>query len=132
MRIALLVAAGVLVSLLLVPARTAAAAEWVELASYKVDFKKDKEVIDVGKSEGRFTKVRFEVKNGDLVMDKVKITFGDGDTFEPDTKVEFKEGSRSRDIDLPGKSRVIKRVEFICRSEKKHEPATLVLYGKEK
>jgi hypothetical protein len=123
---------GALFALLVVPALSAFAAEWVKLTSYTVDYKKDKEVVEVGKSEGKFTHVRFEVKNGNLIMEKVKITFHDGETFEPDTKLEFKAGQESRDIDLPGKARIIQKVEFVCHSEKKHEPATLVLYGKEK
>jgi hypothetical protein len=132
MRRSLIVAAAVLAGMLILPLLSARAAEWVELASYKVDYKKDREVIEIGKSEGRFTKVRLEVKKGDMILDKLKFTFGDGETFEPDTKVEFKEGSSTRDIDLPGSGRIIKKVEFVCKSEHKHDPATLILYGKEK
>jgi len=34
-------------------------------------------------------------------MDHIKITFRNGEVFEPNTRAEFREGSRSRDIDLP-------------------------------
>ena len=40
------------------------------------------------------------------------VVFGDGTSFSPDTRLTFGQGSWSRDIDLPGGNRVIKRVEF--------------------
>ena len=94
---------------------------WVELASRKVDFKGDHDVIEVGKSEGKFTTIRLEVEDGDMVLEKMKITFGDGSTFEPDTKAEFKEGRRTHNIDLPGERRIIKKVEFKYHSERRRE-----------
>jgi hypothetical protein len=104
---------------------------WVELGSRKVDFKGDHDTIDVGKHEGKFTAIRLKVEDGDMVLEKIKVTFGDGSTFEPETRAEFKEGSRSHAIDLPKKDRVIKKVDFTYRSERRREPATIVLSGKE-
>ena len=40
--------------------------------------------IEVGKSEGKFTHIRFKVEDGDLLMEKIVVTFGNGDKFEPD------------------------------------------------
>jgi hypothetical protein len=113
------------------PAR-AADRDWVELGSRKVDFKGEHDIIEVGKSEGKFTKLRFKVEDGDLRMEKIKVTFANGEKFEPETKAEFKEGSRSHEIDLPGSARTIKKIDFDYRSERKREPATIVVYGKEK
>jgi hypothetical protein len=105
--------------------------QWVELGSRQVDFKSDHDTIEVGKSEGRFTTLRLDVPNGDLVMEKMKVTFGDGSTFEPKTRAEFKPGQTSQTIDLPNKSHVIKRVDFSYHSKGKHDKATIHLYGKE-
>lgn len=107
------------------------AGHWVELGSRQVDFKKDHDAVEVGKSEGRFTALRVDVADGDLVMEKMKVTFGDGSTFEPKTRAEFKEGQTSQTIDLPNKSHVIKRVDFNYHSKGKHEKATVMLYGRE-
>lgn len=108
--------------------------DWVRLLSHTVDFRSERDIIELGKQQGHFTHLRFKVEEGDLLMDKMKITFGNGDTFEPSLRMEFKEGSRSHDIDLPGKSagRVISKIEFVYRSEHKHDKATIVLYGREK
>ena len=105
---------------------------WVELGSRKVDFKGDHDTIEVGADAGRFSRISFDVEDGDLIMDRVKITFRDGTVHKPDVKHEFKEGARSRAIDLPGDARVIQTVEFFYRSERRREPATIVLYGKQK
>ena len=109
-------------------------AGWVKLGSRTVDYKTDHDAIDVGKSEGKFTAIRFKVEDGDLLMEKIKVTFGNGDTFEPTTRLEFKEGTRSHNIDLPAKvhGRVITKVDFIYRSEHKRDKATIVLYAREK
>jgi len=105
--------------------------KWMELGSRQVDFKSDHDTIEVGKSEGRFTALRIDVAEGDLVMEKMKITFGDGSTYEPKTKVEFKPGQTSQTIDLPNKSHVIKKVDFTYHSKGKHEKAMVMLFGKE-
>jgi hypothetical protein len=110
----------------------AAADDWVELGSRKVDFKGQHDTIDVGKSEGKFTKLRFKVEDADLRMEKIKVTFANGEKFEPETAADFKEGSRSHEIDLPGNARSIKKIDFDYRSERRREPATIVVYGKEK
>ena len=107
------------------------AGHWVELGSREVDFKSDHDTVNVGKAEGRFTALRIDVADGDLVMEKMKVTFGDGSTFEPKTKAEFKEGQTSQTIDLPNKSHVIKRVDFSYHSKHKRDKAVIQLYGRE-
>lgn len=122
------------ISLLTVCSTPALAGEWVELGSRTVEFKSDRDTIDVGKSEGRFTDLRFKVEDGDLLMEKMKITFGNGDVLELTDQMIFREGSRSHDIQLPGKAagRLIKKVEFAYGSLHRRDPATIVLYAKER
>jgi hypothetical protein len=45
--------------------------------------------------------------------------------------VEFREGSWSRTIDLPGGARVIRRIEFWYRSELKRGRAVVRVYGRQ-
>src|SRR3954466_14332730 len=107
------------------------AGQWVELGSRQGGFKTDHDTVEVGKSEGRFTALRIDVADGDLVMEKMKITFGDGSTFEPKTRGGVKAGQTSQTIDLPNKSHVIKRVDFSYHSKGKRDKATIQLSGKE-
>jgi len=131
-------AIAALLSLLAVTATSSSAKDehgkWMKLGTRTVDFKVDHDTIDVGKAEGRFTHIRLNVEKGDLLMEKIKVTFGNGDTFEPKMRLEFKEGTRSHSIELPAhkEGRLIKKVDFVYRSEHKRDPATIVLFAQEK
>ena len=108
-----------------------AAAQWERLGSRRVSYAVDRDVIEVGAVDGLFTALRFDVNQGDLEMFNVRVTFGDGDTWSPATRITFQRGSRSRVIDLPGSARVIRRVEFLYRSRARRGYATVELYGHE-
>jgi hypothetical protein len=104
---------------------------WTSLGSTVADFKTDRDRIEVGESRGQFKQLMIEVEGGALEMENIVVRFGDGSTFSPKTKVRFQEGSRTRNIDLPGNKRQITHVDFTFRSlnEKKGE-ATVKLYAK--
>jgi hypothetical protein len=103
---------------------------WTGLGSTVADFKTDRDRIEVGE-RGPFKEIMIVVEGGSLEMEDIVVTFGDGSTFSPKTKVRFQEGSRTRNIDLPGNKREIRHVEFTFRSlsEKKGE-STVKLYGR--
>jgi hypothetical protein len=101
---------------------------WELLGSRRVSFTGEKDVI-TAKHQGRFRAIKLEVEGGNLDMYNIRLVFGDGTTFSPDTRVEFREGNWSRTIDLPGDARVIRRVEFWYRSELRRGRATVKVYG---
>ena len=101
---------------------------WELLGSRRVSFAGEKDVI-TAKHQGRFRAIKLEVEGGNLDMYNIRLVFGDGTTFSPDTRVEFREGSWSRTIDLPGDARVIRRIEFWYRSELRRGRATVKVYG---
>jgi hypothetical protein len=68
--------------------------------------------IRASADEGKFMSVRFVIKFGKLQLTKIKITFGDGTTFESAQKMPFGEGVLSRAVDLPGDKRVIRQIDF--------------------
>jgi len=106
-----------LAALALTPGAVPAAGQsaWERLGMRRVNFRLDHDVI-LAASEGRFRSIRIVVAGGDLELFDVKITFGDGETFSPATRLYFKENSRSRTIDLPGAARIIRRIDFYYRS----------------
>ena len=104
--------------------------DWELLGSRRVSFRAEQDVIGVTAREGLFTAVKLEVEGGNLEMYNVRITFGDGETFSPETRFVFREGSWSRTIDLPGKARIIRKIEFWYRSELKRGRATVRVCGK--
>lgn len=101
---------------------------WELLGTRRVSFGAEKDVI-TAKHQGRFRAIKVEVEGGNLEMYNIRLVFGDGTTFSPDTRVNFREGSWSRTIDLPGEARVIRRVEFWYRSELRRGRATVRVYG---
>jgi len=72
----------------------------------------DHDMIHVGRADGRFTSVMIVVENAPVEVFDMIITFGDGQRWEPKTRLTFGPDSTSRMIDLPGGARVIRRVDF--------------------
>lgn len=113
------------------PAVVQQQSEWELLGTRQVNFRGDKDVISITRREGTFRAIKIEVEGGNLDMHDIKVVFGDGSSFSPETRVEFREGSWSRTIDLPGAARVIRRIEFNYRSELKRGRATMRVYGRQ-
>jgi hypothetical protein len=64
-------------------------------------------------------------------MRDIGVTFGDGSTFHPETRLEFQPGSESRAIDLPGRDRFIRRIDFVYRKTSGiFRQATVSVYGR--
>ena len=78
--------------------------------------KMDHDVIEVGRHEGKFSKLTIVVEDSDLEMTDFQIKFGKGAPWHPEVKQFFKEGQRTRAIDFPGDERAIKRIEFGYRN----------------
>jgi len=95
-----------------------------------VNFRGERDVIVVGGREGAYRAIKIEVEGGNLELYDIRLTFGDGGTWSPQTRVRFREGSWSRTIDLPGRGRVIRKIEFAYRSELRRGRATVRVYGK--
>jgi hypothetical protein len=72
--------------------------------------------------------IRIAVEGGDLEMFNVRITFGDGESFSPPTRLYFGEHSRSREIDLPGGARVIRRIDFFYQSARGGGPGRAIVH----
>ena len=104
-------------------------AEWDLLGSRRVSFTLDRDAIVVGAREGAFTAIKIEVAGGNLEMYNIRLTFGTGDTWSPNTRVQFQQGSSSRTIDLPGPARVIRRIDFWYRSRLRRGTATVRVFG---
>jgi hypothetical protein len=124
--------AATLAGLTLLPAGGGARAqsEWELLGSRRVSFAAERDVIEVGVREGPFTAIKLEVDGGVLDMYNIRLTFGNGDTWSPNTRVQFRAGSWSRTIDLPGPGRVIRRIEFWYRSRLRRGQATVRVFGR--
>jgi hypothetical protein len=93
-------------------AKVEANTNWEKLGERWVDGKVDRDTIAVGRAEGKFTAIQIKVEQSALEMFDVVVTFGDGSTWSPPTRLTFSKDSSSRVIDLPGDKRIIKKVDF--------------------
>ena len=72
----------------------------------------DHDVIHVGKRDGQFHQIMIVVERAPIEMFDVVVTFGNGERFDPQTRLVFGRDTTSRIIDLPGGARYIRRVDF--------------------
>jgi hypothetical protein len=107
-------------------------ADWELLGTRRVSFTGDHDAIIIGAREGGFTALKIDVEGGDLEMYNIKVTFGNRQSFSPETRLLFRQGSWSRTIDLPGPVRIVRRVDFWYRSRLRpvRGAATVRLFGR--
>ncbi len=104
---------------------------WTRIGAQSVEGKRDRDIYNVGRKVGRLDVLVVVVKGSDLEMQDFIIHFEDGTKWEPKTKHAFKEGSCSKQIDLPGRDRWIKNIEMKYSNLPGGGKATVEIYGKD-
>jgi hypothetical protein len=104
---------------------------WVQLGTKNVNGAIDRDTIEVGRKDGVFTTIEVRVDGSSIWMDEIKVVFGDGQVYEPKTRLIFDKNSRTRAIDLPGNKRIIRKVEFKYGNLPGGGHASIELWGKE-
>ena len=123
--------AAVVALLLLEGCASPRAGSWELLGRKDVSFSVERDHIDVGRAEGRFREIQIVVEGAPVEVYDVRIVFGDGSDFRPTTRFTFAPGSTSRQIDLPGRDRFIRRIEFVYRKTSGvFRRATVTVYGR--
>ena len=126
----ILSAAAAACAVLLAATSAVALQGWERLGTRTVEFGGDVDTITVGRDDGRFRRLMFEVDGGAVEMRNVRVNFGNGGNFSPPTVLVFGDDQRSRALDLPGPARFIRSVTFNYRSLRTGQGrATVTLYG---
>ncbi len=89
----------------------------------------EREIIRVGKYQGRYTRVGLVVTESSLEVGDVLLQFGNGQRWSPGLRHSFADGSRSRAIDLPGYVRFIRGMELVRGSVPPGMRAHVELWG---
>src|SRR5262249_36092288 len=76
----------------------------------------DVDSIRVGGYEGRFSRLTVVVEDGDMELIDMTIKFGDGSEMTPNVGHIFREGQRTRVIEMPSYERIIKTITFRYRN----------------
>ena len=99
--------AAVVAVLSVVPAR---AGDWRPLGELTIDYRTNPVIMDAAAGAGAVSKIKLEVKQANLEINNVKVTFTDGQTFNLDLNKYIGAGN-SRVIDLPS-AKEVQKVEF--------------------
>lgn len=99
--------------------REVARGGWEELGCAAVSFSKDRDIIPVGRREGRFKAIRLRVFGNDIDIDRVRVIYGNGQPDELRVRNLLRQGDETRPLDLEGQRRSIERVELITRQDPK-------------
>ncbi|MEO8700144.1 MAG: hypothetical protein ABI867_08875 [Kofleriaceae bacterium] len=89
---------------------------WTMLGERTVDGRVDRDRIDVGRDERRFSKLMIVVLDSDLELLDFDVKLTRGEAWNPGARQYFREGTRTRAIDLPGDRRVIKHIDIKYRN----------------
>lgn len=102
------------------------------LGAQKIGFAVDRDVLRVGRKDGRFRRLALRAVGNDIEVLDMKVFYG-GRAPPDDIKVRriLREGQRSEPIDLRGNQpQVIERIEFVYRARPNFRgSATLEVYG---
>ena len=73
----------------------------------------ERQLVRVGKYEGRVARVMLVITHSNLEIGDVVIQFGNAQRWSPGLRHSFADGSRSRAVDLPGHVLFIRAVELV-------------------
>lgn len=91
--------------------------EWESLGATEIGTRLERDVIEVGRREGRFQSIGFTVTGGDARIEDLRIVYGGGEAEELRVREILKAGTRSRPIDLKGRGgSFIQRIEITYRA----------------
>ena len=107
---------------------------WELLGEQTVAGRVDRDRITVGRGMGKFSRLMLVVLDSDLEMIDMEVTFRRGTSFRPAVAQYFREGTRTRSIDLPdgyrGAERTIEHIEFKYRNLPGGGRARVQVWGK--
>lgn len=89
---------------------------WTKLGEREVNGRVDNDRIEVGRYEGKFSKLTIVVRDSDLEMIDFAVKFARGPEWRPNVTQYFRENQRTRVIDFPGDERTIKYIDFKYRN----------------
>ncbi|MFT3980479.1 MAG: hypothetical protein QM687_08420 [Ferruginibacter sp.] len=87
-------------------------AGWRSLGTKTVNYRLDRDVLDVQLRDGVFQQLKFVVRGGSLNMRKVEVHFENGGKQEIELRHNFDRRSASRTVDLKGNNRIIEKIVF--------------------
>lgn len=92
-----------------------AAQGWMLLGEKTVDGRVDSDQVDFSQKRGKVSRIQVVVLDSDLEMTDLRVVFVSGNDFRPTDRHYFREGSRTRPIELPA-TEILRAVQFQYRN----------------
>jgi hypothetical protein len=89
--------------------------KWERLGCEEVGRRTDRDVIKVGRREGRFEAIRLTASGNDVRVEDLKVVYANGRPDDIRVRSELREGSETRPLDLQGRDRAIDRIELVTK-----------------
>lgn len=90
---------------------------WEQLGCQSVGFRVDRDVIRVGRQEGRFSAIRLDVSNNDIYVIDLRVIYANGEIDDIPVRERIRRGGRTQPLDLRGDRRAIDRIELVYRAQ---------------
>jgi hypothetical protein len=90
---------------------------WVELGCERAGFLAERDVIRVGRKEGRFRALRVSATSNSVAINDLKVIFANGEYERLMVQQDVREGTSTQPLDLPGDRRSIDRIEMAYQSK---------------
>jgi hypothetical protein len=117
MKPALIVSVFALLSLTSANAAPGRDGHWERLGCEEVGRRADKDVIKVGRREGRFEAIRLSASGNDIKIEDLKVVYANGRPDDIRVRSELREGGDTRPLDLQGRDRAISSIEITTRRD---------------
>ncbi len=75
----------------------------------------DRDVIDVGRREGRFESIALAVRGGHVFIGEVIVVYANNDVQRFDLRRGLRDGERTPPLNLQGRDRAIREIEIVAR-----------------
>lgn len=95
--------------------------QWIKLGEQTVGFGTDRDVIQVGREEGRFRAVKLIIRRNDVFLNDLRVTYRNGETEDLAVNQRIRAGGETSTLNLsPGRrggdARVVERVDLVYKS----------------
>lgn len=90
---------------------------WVPLGQLRVSDRLDHDVLPVTRVEGEFKAIQIRVQGHPVQFHSVKVHYANGETQDIELRDVIPAGGQSRAIDLAGRERIVKSLEFLYDSQ---------------
>ncbi len=90
--------------------------DWVDLGCQTVSFRVDRDVLRVGRRDGRFGAIRLHARGGDVEMLDLRVVYANGQPDDIPVRRVLRRGDRTNPLDLRGSDRFIDRIEMVYRA----------------